>query len=150
MRAIIQRVSEASVFIANKKHSSIDQGLLVFVGWGIDDMAKDSDWMIRKILNMRIFKDHEDVMNRSIIEIQGQILVVSQFTLHASIKKGNRPSYIRSANTETAKPLYDDFLEKLWRISNLPIKSGVFGADMKIKSINDGPITINIDSKNKE
>ena len=99
---------------------------------------------------MRIFKNHEDVMNRSIIEVQGQILVVSQFTLHASIKKGNRPSFVRSANTETAKPLYDDFLEKLWSISNLPIKSGVFGADMEIKSINDGPITINIDSKNKE
>tara|TARA_B110000444_G_scaffold244930_1_gene264850 strand:- start:2996 stop:3448 length:453 start_codon:yes stop_codon:yes gene_type:complete len=150
MRMIVQRVSEASVFIENKKHSSIGQGLLVYVGWGYADATIDSDWMIRKILNMRIFNDHEDVMNRSIIEVQGQILVVSQFTLFASTKKGNRPSYMRSANNETAKPLYNDFLEKLWTISNLPIKSGIFGADMEIKSINEGPITIYIDSKNKE
>ena len=149
MRAIIQRVSEASVYISNEKHSFIGHGLLVFVAWEKNDDAADSDWMIRKILNMRLFKDDSNIMNRSILEFQGQILVVSQYTLFASIKKGNRPSYIRSASPKLAKPFYDYFVKKMRETSNLNINSGVFGAELKIYSSNDGPITISLDSKNK-
>ena len=150
MRAVIQRVGRASVTIENKLHSSIEQGLLILLGIEDNDDDSDSEWLIQKVINMRIFSDAEGKMNLSIKEINGNILVVSQFTLHASTKKGNRPSFIKAARPEKAIPLYENFLKRLTLESGKECKAGVFGADMKVELINDGPVTIIIDSKNKE
>tara|TARA_Y100000389_G_scaffold201949_1_gene245939 strand:- start:1144 stop:1596 length:453 start_codon:yes stop_codon:yes gene_type:complete len=150
MRALIQRVSNASVTILGERHSDIKNGLLVFACWENDDDFSDSDWIIRKILNLRVFPDQKNVMNQSVQDIQGEILIISQFTLYASTKKGNRPSYLRSAKAEISKPFYDDFVKKISNVLGPKIKSGIFGADMKIDLINDGPITLLMDSKNKE
>jgi D-tyrosyl-tRNA(Tyr) deacylase len=150
MRVVIQRVTQASVEIDTLVTASIDQGMLVLVGIEESDNQEDIDWLCGKILRLRIFPDVDEVMNLSIIDIGGELLVVSQFTLHASTKKGNRPSYIKAARPETAIPLYDKFVETLRNQSGLTIKTGSFGAMMKISLINNGPVTIIIDSKNRE
>ena len=150
MRLIIQRVKSASVTIDNAVFSSIKDGLMVLVGIEDADEEKDADWLVHKLINMRIFSDAEGKMNLSVKEINGEILVVSQFTLHASIQKGNRPSFIKAARPEKAIPLYDNFIDKLNKESGKECKTGSFGADMKVELINDGPVTIFIDSKNKE
>lgn len=150
MRVIIQRVSSASVSIDNKVHNAIDKGLLVLVGFEESDSSEDIQWISKKIIDLRIFSDLEGKMNLSIKEIQGELLVVSQFTLFASTKKGNRPSFIRSAKPEIAIPLYESFLEELALLHSTPIKMGVFGADMLVSLVNDGPVTISIDSMNRE
>jgi D-tyrosyl-tRNA(Tyr) deacylase len=150
MRVVIQRVTQASVEIDTLVTASIDQGMLVLIGIEESDNQEDIDWLCGKILRLRIFPDVDEVMNLSIIDIGGELLVVSQFTLHASTKKGNRPSYIKAARPETAIPLYDKFVETLRNESGLTIKTGSFGAMMKISLINNGPVTIIIDSKNRE
>jgi D-tyrosyl-tRNA(Tyr) deacylase len=150
MRLIIQRVKSASVTIENAVFSSINTGLMVLVGIEDADDDKDSDWLVQKLVNMRIFSDADEKMNLSVKEINGEILVVSQFTLHASTQKGNRPSFIKAARPEKAIPLYENFIRKLNLESGKEIKTGVFGADMKVELINDGPVTIFIDSKNRE
>lgn len=150
MRALIQRVSEASVTISGETHSQISTGLLIFLGIEHEDGEEDLLWLCKKIVNLRIFPDEEGVMNRSILEGDGELLVVSQFTLHASTKKGNRPSYIRAARPEHAIPLYDAFCRQLAADAARNVLTGEFGADMKVALINDGPVTIWIDSKNKE
>jgi D-tyrosyl-tRNA(Tyr) deacylase len=147
MRALIQRTSEASVKIDGKIHSSIKNGLLVFLGIEDVDTAEDIEWLTAKIINLRIFADENGVMNCSVLDVSGEILVVSQFTLHASTKKGNRPSYIRASKPETAIPLYEKFCAKLSAKLNKAVATGVFGADMKISLVNDGPVTIWIDTK---
>ncbi|OUS11766.1 D-tyrosyl-tRNA(Tyr) deacylase [Nonlabens dokdonensis] len=149
MRAVIQRVSEASVTIDNKQHATIEQGLLILLGITHEDTQEDIDWLVGKIIGMRIFSDQEDKMNLSIQDIDGELLVISQFTLFANTKKGNRPSYIDAARPEVAVPLYEAFLSRLSRKRNKEIKSGVFGADMKVALVNDGPVTIVMDSKNR-
>ena len=149
MRVVIQRVSEASVTIDNKQHATIEQGLLILLGITHEDTQEDIDWLVGKIIGMRIFSDQEDKMNLSIQDIDGELLVISQFTLFANTKKGNRPSYIDAARPEVAVPLYEAFLNTLSRKRNKEIKSGVFGADMKVALVNDGPVTIIIDSKNR-
>ncbi len=150
MRAVIQRVSEASITIENTLKSQINQGLLVLIGIENDDTQEDIYWLSKKIMNMRIFNDDNEVMNRSVKEIGGELLIVSQFTLHASTKKGNRPSYIKAAKPDIAIPLYQSFLTYTEQLLEKPVKKGVFGADMKVHLINDGPVTILIDSKKKE
>ena len=150
MRALIQRVQEASVKIESGIRSSIGPGLLVLVGIEETDTAEDIDWLSGKIVRLRLFADQEGVMNRSIQESGGDILVVSQFTLHASTKKGNRPSYIRAARPEKAIPLYQEFISKLGQQLGKRIATGEFGADMKVALINDGPVTIWIDTKARE
>ena len=150
MRVVLQKVTQASVQIHGKVHASIGAGLLVLAGWEEGDTAEDNTLMVQKIVKMRLFEDQDGVMNRSVMEMEGQILVISQFTLHAATKKGNRPSYYRAAHPRTSEPLYEDFLDQLWNVSNLSVKSGEFGADMQVALINDGPVTITIDSKNKE
>ncbi|MFM7661177.1 MAG: D-aminoacyl-tRNA deacylase [Bacteroidota bacterium] len=150
MRVIIQRVSSASVVIQNKVFNSIEKGLLVFVGFEESDSKDDIQWISKKIIDLRIFSDSDGKMNLSVLEIQGELLVISQFTLFASTKKGNRPSFIRSAKPEIAIPLYESFLVELALLRSTPIKTGIFGADMKVSLINDGPVTISIDSKNRE
>ena len=150
MRAIIQRVSEAAVTIENVLESQIKQGLLVLVGIEDTDTTDDIDFLCRKIVNLRIFDDASRVMNLSVKEINGEILCVSQFTLHALTKKGNRPSYISASKADFAIPMYDLFCKSLGELFQKDIKTGVFGADMKVSLINDGPVTIFIDSKNKE
>lgn len=150
MKAVIQRVSSASVTIANEISAEIQYGLLVFVGIEDADSQEDIIWLSGKISNLRIFADENEVMNKSVMDIDGEILVVSQFTLHASTKKGNRPSYIRAAKPEISIPLYQAFLSQMERDLGKPIQSGVFGADMKIALLNDGPVTIIIDTKNRE
>jgi len=150
MRVVIQRVSRASVTIDDKAFSSIGNGLLVLAGFEPADTTEDLDWMSAKMINLRIFSDHAGVMNLSVMETGGEILLVSQFTLHASTKKGNRPSYIRSAPPDAAIPLYELFIRKVAEQLGKEIKTGIFGADMKIDLLNDGPVTIVIDSKNKE
>jgi D-tyrosyl-tRNA(Tyr) deacylase len=150
MRVIIQRVSEASVSINGSVKSSIFQGLLILLGIEEADSQEDIDFLVRKIIQLRIFNDENGLMNRSIQEIDGEILCVSQFTLHASTKKGNRPSYIRAAKPEISIPLYKKFYADLSRSLNKEIQLGEFGADMKVALINDGPVTILIDSKNRE
>lgn len=150
MRLVIQRVLNASVEIENNPVSSILSGMLVLVGIGEEDVEADADWLCSKLINLRIFDDENGVMNRSVLDIQGEILVVSQFTLHASTKKGNRPSYIRAARPEKAIPLYEYFCRSLDNQLQSSVKTGVFGADMQISLINDGPVTIIIDSKIKE
>jgi D-tyrosyl-tRNA(Tyr) deacylase len=150
MRLIIQRVSKASVSIDGKIHSSIDKGLLILLGIETEDNQEDIDWLCGKIARLRIFDDSNHVMNLSVQDIKGNCLVVSQFTLHASTKKGNRPSYIRAAQPEIAVPLYEKFIETLIHTTELPVKTGIFGANMQIELLNDGPVTIIMDSKNRE
>jgi D-tyrosyl-tRNA(Tyr) deacylase len=149
MIAIIQRVSEASVTISSKETAKIGDGLMVLLGISVEDRTDDIQWLVKKIVNLRIFNDQEGVMNRSLLEIKGEILVISQFTLLASTKKGNRPSYIRAAPPQMAIPLYEEFLT-LMKMSVPVTRSGEFGADMKVQLINDGPVTITIDTKNKK
>ena len=150
MRLLIQRVSDASVTVDNKIKSTIKQGLLIFVGIINEDTKDDIEYLVKKAVNLRIFDDEYGVMNKSVIEIAGEVLVVSQFTLHASTKKGNRPSYIRAAKSEISIPLYEEFCSSLSEQLNKEVQTGEFGADMKVKLINDGPVTILIDSKNRE
>ena len=150
MKAVIQRVSSASVTIGGTTKSAIPQGLLVLLGVGHDDGPDDIDWLARKIAGLRIFDDEAGVMNRSVVEIGGEVLVVSQFTLLASTKKGNRPSYINAAGHELAIPLYEQFCTALSKAIGRPVGTGEFGADMQVALVNDGPVTICIDTKNKE
>ena len=150
MRAIIQRVSEASVVIEKQKVADISVGLLILLGIGVEDTKEDSIWLAKKISQLRIFADEEGVMNKSIIESGGEVIVVSQFTLHAKTKKGNRPSYIKSARPEQSIPLYEQFKNDLSLSIGYKVQSGEFGADMQVILINDGPVTILIDTKNKE
>ena len=150
MRAVIQRVSEASVVIGEQKVADINQGLLVFLGVEIEDAKEDAVWLANKIVQLRIFQDEKGVMNKSITDVDGEIIVVSQFTLHAKTKKGNRPSYIKAARPEQAIPLYEQFKKDLSEAIGSQVQSGEFGADMKVSLINDGPVTIIIDTKNKE
>ena len=150
MKTVIQRVSQASVTIEGKKSAEIQKGLLVLLGIKDADSQEDIDWLVGKIANIRIFDDANHVMNLSIQDVDGDCIVVSQFTLHASTKKGNRPSYIKAAKPEIAIPLYENFVNKLESELGKNIQTGIFGADMKVELINDGPVTIVIDSKNKE
>jgi D-tyrosyl-tRNA(Tyr) deacylase len=150
VRAVIQRVSEASVVVEDEKVANIQQGLLVLLGIEIEDTKEDADWLANKISALRIFSDSEGKMNNSILDVDGDVIVVSQFTLHAKTKKGNRPSYIKSARPEQAIPLYDQFKKELSEVIGQQVQSGEFGADMKVSLVNDGPVTIIIDSKNKE
>lgn len=150
MRVLVQRVKKASVTIKDVCKSFISNGLLVFVGIENDDNAEDIEWLTNKIIQLRIFNDENGVMNKSVQDIDGELLVVSQFTLHASTKKGNRPSYIHAAKPEIAIPLYEAFCEALKVKTNKEIGTGEFGADMQVELINDGPVTIWIDSKNRE
>ena len=150
MRAVIQRVSEASVVVEDEKVANIQQGLLVLLGIEIEDSKEDANWLAKKISALRIFSDSEGKMNNSILDVDGDVIVVSQFTLHAKTKKGNRPSYIKSARPEQAIPLYEKFKNELSIAIGKQVQSGEFGADMKVSLVNDGPVTIIIDSKNKE
>jgi D-aminoacyl-tRNA deacylase len=150
MRVVIQRVKEASVTIDGVVKSQITEGLLVLVGIEELDTADDSAWLSAKIVNLRIFGDDAGLMNRSVMDINGSMLVVSQFTLFASTKKGNRPSFLRSAKPDFAIPMYEQFISELKKLSNLTVLTGEFGADMKVALLNDGPVTIIIDSKNRE
>ncbi len=150
MRAVIQRVSEASVKVDSKIVGEIKSGLLVLVGIEDSDGEEDIVWFSNKITNLRIFNDENGVMNRSAMEIGGDILLVSQFTLHASYKKGNRPSYIRASKGDVAIPLYEKLIKQLQKDLDKKIQTGVFGADMKVSLLNDGPVTIVMDTKNKE
>jgi len=150
MRVLIQRVKKAEVWINGKNHASIGAGLLLLLGIEAADNQEDIDWLCGKISRLRIFNDAQRVMNLSICDTGGSCLVVSQFTLHASTKKGNRPSYIRSAVAEISAPLYEQFLSCLRRETQLEVQTGVFGADMQVELVNDGPVTIFMDSKNKE
>jgi D-tyrosyl-tRNA(Tyr) deacylase len=150
MRVLIQRVKEAAIYIQDYMHTSIGNGLLVFVGIEDADDQDDIDWLAGKIVRLRVFADEQGIMNLPVTEIEGEIMVVSQFTLHASTRKGNRPSYGRAAKPGTAIPLYEAFVNRLGLEFNKPLKTGQFGADMKISLVNDGPVTIFIDTKNKE
>ncbi len=150
MKIVLQRVSEASVTILNERVAEINKGLLILLGIEEQDSQEDIDWLCKKIINLRIFPDENDVMNLSVKDINGEIIVVSQFTLHASTKKGNRPSYIKAAKPDVAIPMYEKFIERLEEDFGKKIQTGQFGADMKVSLINDGPVTIIIDSKNKE
>jgi D-tyrosyl-tRNA(Tyr) deacylase len=150
MRLVIQRVSKASVTIEGTVKSSIGQGLLILLGITNEDTQEDIDWLCGKVSKLRIFNDEDGVMNKSVMDIDGEIIVVSQFTLMASTKKGNRPSYIRAARPDFAIPMYETFVKQLSIIAQRPIQTGEFGADMKVQLLNDGPVTILIDSKNKE
>jgi D-tyrosyl-tRNA(Tyr) deacylase len=150
MRIVIQRVNEASVEINGKMKSSINVGLLILVGIEEADTKEDSEWLAGKAVGLRIFDDENGVMNRSVTDVDGEILVVSQFTLHAMTKKGNRPSYIKAAKHETAIPLYEHFCTELSMKLGKEVKTGTFAADMKVALVNNGPVTIWIDSKNKE
>jgi len=150
MRAVIQRVSNASVKVDGTITGQIQQGLLVFVGIEDSDGQDDLEWLSGKIVNLRIFNDDEGVMNKSVKDTEGGVLLVSQFTLHAATKKGNRPSYIRASKPETAVPMYENFKQQLATDLGKEIQSGIFGADMKVELLNDGPVTIIIDTKNME
>ena len=150
MRAVVQRVTKASVTINNSLQSSINKGLLVFLGIENNDTSEDIEWLSGKISRLRIFNDKNGIMNLSVKDIDGEILLISQFTLHASTKKGNRPSYIKAANPDIAIPVYNNFILKLQSDINKKIETGEFGALMQISLINDGPVTITIDTKNKE
>lgn len=150
MRAVVQRVSKASVTVEGEITSKIGLGLLILLGIENEDTSEDIEWLSRKIVNLRIFNDEEGVMNKSLIEVKGDAIVVSQFTLHASTKKGNRPSYLKAAKPETAIPAYEGFVERLGIDLGKKVGKGVFGADMKVELLNDGPVTIIIDTKNKE
>ena len=150
MRIVIQRVSHASVTINQQVKSSIGMGFLILLGIGKDDTEEDINWLVKKIIGLRIFADEMGVMNRSIMDINGEILVVSQFTLMASYKKGNRPSWIHAAPHELSIPLYNRFCDALSEAMGKPVGTGEFGADMKVELLNDGPVTICMDTKNKE
>lgn len=150
MRIVIQRVSEASVSIKGTMKSSIQQGFLILLGIGEDDNEDDIEWLVKKVVNLRVFDDEQGVMNKSILDVNGEILVVSQFTLMASYKKGNRPSYIRAAGHEISIPLYQQFCERMTAQLGKEVATGEFGADMQVKLVNDGPVTICMDTKNKE
>ncbi|SHI71367.1 D-aminoacyl-tRNA deacylase [Flavobacterium haoranii] len=150
MKIVIQRTLEASVTIEGEKVALIEKGLLVLVGIEDADKEEDSNWLASKIVNMRIFPDENDVMNKSIIDANGDIIIVSQFTLHASTKKGNRPSYIKAAKPDFAIPMYEKFVAQIEQELGKKVQTGRFGADMKVALVNDGPVTIIIDSKNKE
>ena len=150
MRVIAQRVKSSSVVIDGKEKNEIGNGLTILLGICDEDGQDDIDWLVRKLMNLRIFADDEDVMNISIKDIDGEFLVISQFTLYASTKKGNRPSYTRSAGPTISEPLYEKFVETLRRESQLTVKTGKFGADMLVSIENDGPVTISMDTHNKE
>ena len=150
MKVVIQRVAQASVTIEEKTVANIQKGLLVLVGVEAEDNGEDIDWLVNKIINLRIFADTNDVMNLSVKDIQGDIIVVSQFTLHASTKKGNRPSYLKAAKPEISIPMYESFVGELEIALGKKVQTGIFGADMKVSLLNDGPVTIIVDSKNKE
>lgn len=150
MRVVIQRAKDASVTIEGTVHGQIDHGFVILVGVEGEDTQEDADWLVQKINGLRVFSDEEGKMNYSIQDVKGQFLVISQFTLHASTKKGNRPSYIKAARPEQAIPLYEYFVEQLKTVSQLPVATGIFGADMKVQLMNDGPVTICMDTKNKE
>ncbi|MDI6033261.1 D-aminoacyl-tRNA deacylase [Flavobacterium sp. LB2P84] len=150
MKIVLQRVSSASVTIDNKIVADIQKGLLVLVGIEDADTQEDSSWLVNKITNIRIFGDENDVMNLSVKDVDGDIIVVSQFTLHASTKKGNRPSYIKASKPEVAIPLYEKFVKKIEMELGKKVQTGIFGADMKVLLLNDGPVTIVIDSKNRD
>ena len=150
MRVVLQRVSQAGVRIGGAEVSSIEKGLLVLLGVEDADSTEDIEWLCRKISHLRIFNDSHGVMNLSIKDAGGSFLVVSQFTLHGSVRKGNRPSYIRASKPDHAIPMYEAFIRELNRESGLPVQTGAFGADMEVRLVNDGPVTIIIDSKNKD
>lgn len=150
MRAVIQRVKHASVTIEGKVKSSIQQGFLILLGVCDEDTMEDVNWLVKKIANLRVFGDENDVMNRSILDVNGEALVVSQFTLYASYKKGNRPSWFRAGSHEHSIPLYEAFCKELSDQLAKPVGTGEFGADMKVELLNDGPVTICMDTKNKE
>ena len=150
MRAVIQRVSHASVSIEGNIKAAIEKGFLVLLGVCEEDDMEDVDWLVRKIAALRVFDDEQGVMNRSILDIDGNILVISQFTLYASYKKGNRPSWFRAGSHEHSIPLYEAFCQKLCEQLGKPVGTGKFGADMKVELLNDGPVTICMDTKNKE
>ncbi|MDR2969437.1 MAG: D-tyrosyl-tRNA(Tyr) deacylase [Tannerellaceae bacterium] len=150
MRTVIQRVTHASVTIGGEIKSQTGKGLMILVGIEDKDSREDIEWLAKKIINLRIFDDENGVMNRSVLEIHGEIMVVSQFTLHASTKKGNRPSYIKASKPDIAVPLYETFCAELSELSGREVATGEFGADMKIELVNDGPVTILIDSQNRE
>ena len=150
MRIVIQRVSDASVSIKDTMKSSIQQGFLILLGIGEDDTEDDIEWLVKKVVNLRVFDDEQGIMNKSILDINGEILVVSQFTLMASYKKGNRPSYIHAAGHEISIPLYQLFCKRLSAQLGKEVGTGEFGADMQVKLVNDGPVTICMDTKNKE
>ena len=150
MRAVIQRVTHASVTIEGSVKSQIGPGYLILLGICDEDTMEDVDWLVKKIANLRVFGDENDVMNRSILDVNGEALVVSQFTLYASYKKGNRPSWFRAGSHEHSIPLYEDFCAQLSQALGKPVGMGEFGADMKVELLNDGPVTICMDTKNKE
>lgn len=150
MKVVIQRVAEASVIVDDTIVAEIQKGLLVLVGIEDADNQEDIDWLTAKITNIRVFNDENGVMNLSIQDVDGDIIVVSQFTLHAATKKGNRPSYLKASKPEIAIPLYEKFLQQLEKQLSKKVQTGIFGADMKVSLLNDGPVTIMIDSKNKE
>ena len=150
MRVIIQRVLSAQVIINQSKKREIEDGLLVFLGIEMIDDSSDISWLVNKVLNLRIFNDNDGIMNKSLIDVNGDLMVVSQFTLMASTQKGNRPSYIRAAKHGHAIPLYESFLETAQKQLAKKVVSGIFGANMQVSLVNDGPVTIQIDSKNKE
>ncbi len=150
MKVIIQRVSKACVSVDNTLISSINGGLLLLLGICNEDSFKDIEWLSKKILNMRIFNDKDKIMNKSLLDINGEIIVISQFTLMGSTKKGNRPSYIKAAKPDVAIPLYEQFISHLEKEFGKKIGTGIFGADMKVELINDGPVTISLNSLNKE
>lgn len=150
MRVVIQRVQHASVTIEGTLHSKIGKGYLILLGVCEEDTSEDVEWLVKKIVGLRVFEDENGVMNRSIMEEDGEALVVSQFTLYASYKKGNRPSWFRAASHEISIPLYEEFCSKLSEAMNKPVGTGKFGADMKVELLNDGPVTICMDTKNKE
>lgn len=150
MRVVVQRVSKASVVIDNTEVASIDKGLLILLGIVNEDTQEDIDWLSKKIVNLRVFPDENHVMNKSLLDSGGDVILVSQFTLHASTKKGNRPSYIKAAKPDIAIPLYKNCISKLKSELGKQIQTGEFGADMKVHLVNDGPVTIIMDSKNRE
>ena len=150
MRVVIQRVSQASVSIDSQVKSQIDTGLMILLGIEEADTKEDIEWLSKKIVNMRIFPDNDEVMNKSIIDVGGEVLIISQFTLHASTKKGNRPSYIQAAKPDKAIPLYQSFVAEIQGLLSTKVQTGEFGADMQISLINDGPVTIFVDTKNKQ
>lgn len=150
MRIVIQRVSHASVTIEGRVKSEIQKGYLILLGICEDDSAEDIDWLVKKVIGLRVFDDENGVMNRSIMDIDGEILVISQFTLFASYKKGNRPSWLRAAKHDISIPLYNEFCTKLSAALGKEVGTGEFGADMKVELLNDGPVTICMDTKNKE
>jgi len=150
MRAVIQRVSKASIKINGEDGGAIQHGLVILIGFEEEDHSDDLTWMVNKVLNLRIFDDENGIMNKSVVDLKGSMLVVSQFTLHASTKKGNRPSYIRAAKPDIAISLYEEFLSQLKNSNNLTIETGMFGAYMELALVNDGPVTITIDTKNRE